>query len=262
MKKNILFTKNLIDYIKMNIQLIRSLFLILFFVNQVVLAQDSPFVMTQIGPNNLLTTPWDLALGPEGYLWVTERQNGVVVRINPETAARDELVNISDVSSTAGQDGLLGMAIHRDFLTGSPYVFLSYTYLVSGQRVQKLVRYTYQTNGNDGSLYDPLTVLDHLPSSNDHNSGRLIFGPDSKLYYTIGDQGVKDCPNNLAQFLPTQQEIDAQNWSNYPGKILRINLDGSIPDDNPVLNGVRSHIYSYGHRNPQGIVFSANGVLF
>lgn len=225
-------------------------------------AQNESFTMSQIGSNNLLNTPWDLHYGPDGYLWVTERADGVVVRINPETAVRDELINISEVSSTAGQDGLLGMALHNEFLSGNPYVYLSYTYLVSGNRTQKLVRYTYQENGDNGSLSSPVTLIDNLPSSNDHNSGRLIFGSDDKLYYTIGDQGVKVCNSNLAQFLPTQQEIDAQNWSNYPGKILRLNLDGSIPTDNPELEGVKSHIYSYGHRNPQGIVFGSNGILY
>ena len=225
-------------------------------------AQDDSFTMTQIGTNNLLTTPWDLHYGPDGYLWITERSIGRVVRVNPETAERDNLIQISEVYSSVSQDGLLGMSLHKDFLNGSPYVFLSYTYLVSGKRAQKLVRYTYETNGNDGQLHSPITLIDNLPASNDHNSGRLIFGPDNKLYYTIGDQGVKDCDTNLAQFLPTQQEIDAKNWKNYPGKILRLQLDGSIPNDNPVINGVKSHIYSYGHRNPQGIVFSSNGTLY
>jgi len=240
-----------------------KIFIILFiFTSYTINAQEESFVMTQIGSNNLLNTPWDLHYGPDSYLWVTERENGVVVRVNPETAVRDELINITEVSSTASQDGLLGMALHNGLLTGNPYVYLSYTYLVSGQRVQKIVRYTYQVNGDDGTLSMPLTVLDNLPSSNDHNSGRLIFGSDEKLYYTIGDQGVKICDSNLAQFLPTQQEIDVQDWSNYPGKILRLNLDGSIPSNNPVIDGLKSHIYSYGHRNPQGIVFGSNGILY
>lgn len=225
-------------------------------------AQNETFIMTQVGPNNLLDKPWDLHYGPDGYLWVTEREAGIVVRVNPETAERDELINISEVSSTSGQDGLLGMALHDGLLGGAPYVYLSYTHLILGQRTQKIVRYTYQENGNNGFLSSPITLIDNLPSSNDHNSGGLVFSSDEKLFYTIGDQGVKVCNSNLAQFLPTQQEINQQDWSKYPGKILRINLDGSIPSDNPVLGGVKSHIYSYGHRNPQGIVFGSNGILY
>jgi PQQ-dependent dehydrogenase (s-GDH family) len=108
--------------------------------------------------------------------------------------------------------------------------------------------------------------LSNLPASNDHNSGRLKMGPDGKLYYTMGDQGANQfnnrCNEILSQDIPPVAEIASQNWTNYPGKILRINADGSIPADNPVISGVLSHIYSYGHRNVQGIVFSADGSLY
>ncbi|MEM1359533.1 MAG: PQQ-dependent sugar dehydrogenase, partial [Bacteroidota bacterium] len=70
------------------------------------------------------------------------------------------------------------------------------------------------------------------------------------------------CNPILSQVLPTQEEVDQQDWANYPGKMLRLNTDGSIPDDNPVFGGVRSHIYTIGHRNAQGIVFGSNGLLY
>ena len=95
---------------------------------------------------------------------------------------------------------------------------------------------------------------------------RLVFGPDERLYYTIGDQGANQydnkCVPNRAQALPSQREVDAGDWSTYRGKILRVALDGSIPSDNPALDGVRSHIYSYGHRNPQGLAFDSSGRLY
>jgi len=101
-----------------------------------------------------------------------------------------------------------------------------------------------------------------MPASNDHNSGRLIFGPDLKLYYSFGDQGYNQfgnaCLSILAQNLPNS----AADYANYPGKILRINTDGSVPVDNPVLAGVQSHVYTYGHRNPQGLVFAQDGTLY
>lgn len=226
-------------------------------------AQNETFTMTQIGSNNLLFTPWDLNYGPDNYLWITERYTGNVVRVNPATAERDDLIQIAGAYSSGGQDGLVGMAFDDEFLTGKPYLYLSYTVGTSVfNEKQRLVRYTYSINGNDGSLSSPVILIDNLPAYNDHQSGRLVFGPDKKLYYTIGDQANKVCSTNLAQFLPTQQQIDAKNWANYPGKMLRLNTDGTIPSDNPVINGVQSHIYTYGHRNPQGLVFGTNGILY
>ncbi len=112
----------------------------------------------------------------------------------------------------------------------------------------------------------PVTLLSGLPASSDHNSGRLAFGPDDKLYYTIGDQGANQflnkCHPNRAQDLPTAEQVEARDWSLYRGKVLRIGLDGSIPTDNPVLADVRSHVFSYGHRNAQGISFGASGTLY
>ncbi len=251
-------------------QLLKTLSLILFsvfvFISSICQAQNESFIMSRIGTNNLLDTPWSLVYGPDGYLWITERNKGIVLRVDPNTAKRDELIKIPDAATIGGQDGLLGMAIHKGILTGNPYVYLSYTYIVQGERKQKLVRYTYAINGDDGSLSLPITLIDNLPASNDHNSGRLIFGPDDKLYYTIGDQGNNQnsnyCKTILAQILPTQAEVDQKDWTNYPGKILRLNIDGSIPEDNPIFEGVRSHIYTYGHRNPQGLVFGNSGLLY
>jgi PQQ-dependent dehydrogenase (s-GDH family) len=93
-----------------------------------------------------------------------------------------------------------------------------------------------------------------------------VFGPDAKLYASRGDHGSNflayHCIAILAQELPTAAQIRAGDWSEYQGKILRLNLDGSIPDDNPVFNGVRSHVFTYGHRNPQGIAFGPDGNLY
>ncbi|MEM9258208.1 MAG: glucose/sorbosone family PQQ-dependent dehydrogenase, partial [Bacteroidota bacterium] len=240
--------------------------ILLFACSLIVSAQDETFTMTSVGNNNFLNTPWDLHYGPDDFLWVTEREAGRVVRVNPETGERDELLQLTNFFVGSRQDGLLGMAIPDSLLSDDPFVYLSYTYEVNGDERQRLARYTYTIDGGNGTLADPLTLIENLPASNDHNSGRLILGPDDKLYYTIGDQGGNQnrnyCNPILSQVLPTQEEVDQQDWSNYPGKLLRLNTDGSIPDDNPTFGGVRSHIYTIGHRNAQGIVFGSNGLLY
>ncbi|UAY52794.1 PQQ-dependent sugar dehydrogenase [Ferruginibacter albus] len=220
--------------------------------------------------------PFAMVMGPDDSLWVTEKR-GYVIRINRTNGGKTELLDIhSKVRFTTtvsggkvtgiGQDGLLGIALHPELNkgTGNDYVYLSYCYDSSGIRRMKIVRYTY--NRSVPSLTNELTLLKGLPGSNDHNSGRLVIGnvgtygtPDYKLFYTIGDQGANQFDNSCdtikAQYTPTALQLSSGDLSRYVGKVLRMNLDGSIPADNPVFNGVRSHIYTIGHRNPQGLAF-------
>ena len=116
------------------------------------------------------------------------------------------------------------------------------------------------------TLSKPVDVIMGLPTHDDHVGGRLVIGRDLKLYLTIGDQGsnfgANRCNANHAQDLPTMSSGQREDWSNYQGKILRINLDGSIPADNPAINGVRSHVFSYGHRNPLGLVVGPKGEIY
>jgi len=217
-----------------------------------------------------LKQPLELAFGPDGYLWLTERVGKRVLRVNPADGKLYPAVTITEVYQQGGQDGLLGMVLHPDLLQdqGNDYVYVAYTYdAAAGAAVDlrvKIRRYTY--NEATQTLDDALDLITGLPGSSDHNSGRLVFGSDAKLYYAIGDQGNNQfanlCKPIVAQVLPTAAEVRAADWSHYPGKVLRLNLDGSIPADNPELDGVRSHVYSYGHRNVQGLVASADGQLY
>ena len=223
------------------------------------------WAISQIGANSLLSNPYDIAFGPDGYLWITERTLGDISRFNPENGTKDLLIKITNVYSTAGQDGLLGLVLHPQFgqNLGNDYVYVAYTYN-SGSNVRKLriSRFEYSKTGNNGTLSNETTLIQGLPGSNDHNSGRLAIGPDLKLYYSIGDQGnnqfANTCTDIKAQNLPTS----TTDYFSYQGKILRLNLDGTIPTDNPILNGIKSHVYSYGHRNAQGLVFASNGKLY
>lgn len=151
---------------------------------------------------------------------------------------------------------------------GRDYVYVSLTYATGegGEFPNRTAirRYTYDAKTQ--KLGAALDIIKGLPSSHDHQSARLLFGRDQKLYYSIGDQGRNQldylCKLNQAQVLPTGAEVKAGNWKHYMGKILRLNLDGSIPADNPTIYGVKSHVYAWGIRNTQGMVFSPAGRLF
>lgn len=227
-----------------------------------------PFTMRVVA--TALGNPWEITWGPDGYLWTTERSAFRVTRVNPADGSKHVALTLEDAYSSVDQDGLLGLALHPDLLKGRgrDYVYLAYTHDVDPGpgvlRKLRVRRYTYDRVAQ--TLAAPIDVIDGLPAWDDHGGGRLLFGPDARLYLTRGDQGSNwlsnYCNVTRSQELPTNDDVRAKDWTKYQGKILRLNLDGSIPDDNPILNGARSHIYSYGHRNPQGLVFAPNGALY
>jgi PQQ-dependent dehydrogenase (s-GDH family) len=214
--------------------------------------------------------PLEMSMGPDGYLWLTERTGPRVVRINPADGTKEVAVTIPEVHSSVGQDGLLGLALHPQFFrgTGQDFVYVVFTYdEAPGTRLDRRLavrRYTYDAQAH--TLGRPADLLTGLPAGDDHLAGRIAFGPDQKLYVSVGDQGNNFGPNrckpNRAQDLPSAGEISKRDWTKYQGKILRINLDGSIPADNPMIGGVRSHIYSWGHRNVEGLAFGPDGKLY
>jgi aldose sugar dehydrogenase len=227
---------------------------------------NDDWAISQVGSNNLLKIPYDIALANDGYLWITERKTGDIARYNPTSGNRDLLITLTNVSSsgfTYQQDGLMGIVFHPDFgkNLNNDYVYVAYTYSSNGLKV-RLSRLTYTLSGNDGILFNETTILENLPGSFDHNSGRLAIGPDRKLYYSIGDQGNNQYDNKCIAIKSQNLPTTTTDYANYQGKILRINLDGTIPSDNPTLSNVKSHVYSFGHRNAQGLVFGSNGKLY
>ncbi len=251
-------------------------------------AQDGPETVTR-GTKRFqksvvvsgLSNPWEVAWGPDRMLWVTERTGKRVTRVNPATGERKVAVTIAEAVAPGGQDGVLGMALHPSLLQSAKnnHVYVAYTYLDRRRGVDtrvtdptspyrflygKIVRYQYDRKTE--KLVKPRTIIAGLPAGNDHNGMRLKISPDGKLHLTIGDQGNNQlgnfCLPVLSQRLPAAAEIRARNYAAYEGKTLRLNLDGSIPKDNPPLNGVVSHVYTYGHRNPQGLDFGPDGTLY
>jgi PQQ-dependent dehydrogenase (s-GDH family) len=204
--------------------------------------------------------PHDLVYGPDNNIWFTERFAGKVSFVNPVTTVKTTVLTLgAAMVLVAGQDGLMGLALHPQFTTGKPYVYISYTYQSTSPTVRKtkIVRYTY--NSTTQILELPVTVLQDIPGSNDHNSARIAIGPDLKLYYSVGDMGA-------GQFDNATRINNAQNLNIYEGKILRLNTEADgfgsfIPTDNPFTNaGLPTAVYSFGHRNPQGLVWgNVNG---
>lgn len=204
--------------------------------------------------------PHDLVYGPDNNIWFTERFAGKVSFADPVTNIKTTVLTLGAAMVRAGgQDGLMGLALHPQFNTGKPFVYISYTYqsLSATVRKTKIERYIY--NFSSRVLESPVTVLQDIPGSNDHNSARIAIGPDLKLYYSVGDMGA-------GQFDNISRPTNAQNLNIYEGKILRLNTEADalgsfIPADNPFTNGgVPTAVYSLGHRNPQGLVWgNVNG---
>ncbi|RZM20221.1 MAG: T9SS type A sorting domain-containing protein, partial [Pedobacter sp.] len=215
--------------------------------------------------------PFAMVMGPDDSLWLTERR-GYVMKVSVQNGGKHQLLDIRSLvkfttsGSSIKQDGMFGIALHPELNkgTGNDFVYVAYCYDSLGFRRVRIVRYEYDRSVP--SLVNPTVLLRGIHGSDDHNGGRLVIGnfgttilPDYKLMYSVGDQGANQFANSCdsieSQYLPTVGQMTAGNRLRYSGKILRLNLDGSIPSDNPVINGVRSHVYSFGHRNPQGLVF-------
>lgn len=247
--------------------------------------QGEPFTLSVIntkppGTANdyRLAHPFEIIYGPDNHLYITEKV-GRVLRVDPATGLRQILLDYrantyldisrdgSGAATGIGQSGMMGMALHPNFGqgTGQDSIYVAYTYVSGSVRIS---RFRYN-GGASPSLSNETILLQGIPGSNDHSSGRLIIGGDSKLYYTCGDLGYNQfghkCSQIRAQQLPSAAAIGAANYTNYSGKVLRINMNGSIPADNPLWAGVRSHIYTIGHRNPQGLVwqkYGTNGAVY
>jgi aldose sugar dehydrogenase len=236
--------------------------------------------------------PWEVTYGPDDSLWVTEARGYKVTKVHSRNGGKRTVLSLAgnkdfnrpDISGGQWpQGGLMGMALHPKLLTGKPYVYLAYVYqfdnCLSGSAGcffwTRIVRYTY--NIANGTLGSAVTILNALPGSNDHNSGRLTIGPDPtdptdttkyKLYYSIGDMGA-------GQFTNLNRANNAQDITINEGKILRLNLEADaaqsggdewIPDNNPFPTGApatsKTAVYSYGHRNAQGLGWGRFGTTW
>lgn len=181
-----------------------------------------------------LSIPWSIDWTHDGTIYFTERIGNLRV-IQDGDLLQDPLLSLG-VGGSEG--GMLGVAVDPDFEENN-YIYLYYTYNEFLATLNKVVRYQVI----DGIVTEDKVLIDGIPGGPFHDGGRIQFGPDGKLYITTGDAGNPDF---------------SQDLNSIAGKILRINSDGTIPNDNPWEN---SPVYSIGHRNPQGIDWDDSGNL-
>ncbi|WP_437562194.1 PQQ-dependent sugar dehydrogenase [Sorangium sp. So ce542] len=180
--------------------------------------------------------PWGLVSLPDGTVLYSRRDADDIVQLNPSTGAKTSIGTVPNVAGTDGEGGLMGLAIAPTFETDR-WLYIMHT----SPTDNRIVRIKVVGGGLDTSTEQVL--LSGIPRNKYHNGGRLRWGPDGKLYATTGD---------------AQSANLAQDTSSLAGKILRLEPDGSVPSDNPFGN----HVWSYGHRNPQGLAFDSAGRLW
>jgi glucose/arabinose dehydrogenase len=187
-----------------------------------------------------LEVPWTIAFTPDGRVLFTERPGRVRV-IENGSLRPEPLATIEDVEQT-GESGLMGLTLHPQFAQNR-FIYVAYAYRGDGQRV-RVVR--FRETGD--AVTDRKVIIEDIPAARFHAGTRARFGPDGKLYITTGDA--------------TQRE-QAQQLDSLAGKTLRLNDDGSLPPDNPFVNrqGARLEVWSYGHRNSQGIAWQPGSGL-
>lgn len=183
-----------------------------------------------------LSVPWGIAFISKNELLVTER-DGTLIHYKNGSSADIPVPNAAEY----GEGGLLGIELHPQFMQNR-LLYLYMTYQSHNSRLlNRVVRFRLTRDGL--RLENPTVIIDGIPGANYHDGGRIRFGPDNHLYITTGDAGSDE---------------NAQSTSTLAGKILRVKDDGAIPETNPFDNA----IYSYGHRNPQGLTWDMMGNLW
>lgn len=180
-----------------------------------------------------LSIPWELAFLPNGDILVTERA-GKLVRVSSSSKTVTEVDGVAHI----GEGGLLGLALDPNF-SSNKLIYLYSTTQNPGGIQNRVEKYIYE---ND-KLTQRETILGGIKGSKNHDGGKIAFGPDGKLYISTGD---------------AEEPNSSQDKESLNGKILRINSDGSIPEDNPFGNAV----YAYGLRNVQGLTWDGSDRLW
>jgi aldose sugar dehydrogenase len=177
-----------------------------------------------------LDVPWAIDIAVDNRIFFTEKPGRLGMIHANGTLASEPVVNIH--TEDIGEAGLLGLALHPNF-TQNHLMYVYHTYAKNGGLYNKVLMLTEKNN----KIVNSKIILDGIPASDSNNGGRIKFGPDGKLYVSTGDSEIPEL---------------AQNTKSLAGKLLRLNYDGTIPDDNPIPE---SPVYSYGHRDIQGFAW-------
>lgn len=189
-----------------------------------------------------LQIPWALVFIPDTDDMLVTQRTGNLIRVSKD--GEKQTVATLPIK-TVGEGGLLGMTLDPNF-SENHYIYFYYTYSSNGSNVlNRVVRYKFEDNKITGEKI----LVDKIPGNSNHDGGRIKFGPDGNLYITTGD---------------AEDPSHAQDKNSLAGKILRIAPDGKPAADNPFNNtqGTSSLVYSYGHRNPQGLAWDDSGKLW
>jgi glucose/arabinose dehydrogenase len=195
-----------------------------------------PYEIEVIAEN--LNVPWAIDISDEGKIYFTERPGRIRVIENGELNPQP-LMTFSAPFISQSEGGLMGIALDPNFSQNN-YIYVMHTYIEGNSTYNRVVRLV--ENNNRATL--DKVIIDKIPGGRIHNGGRIKIGPDQKLYIGTGDAGNRQL---------------SQDINSLAGKILRLELDGSIPSDNPIAN---SPVYSFGHRNPQGLAWNPQGVFY
>jgi glucose/arabinose dehydrogenase len=197
---------------------------------------NAPTLSTTVVQSRL-NYPWDLAFAPDGRMFVTERVGNVLVYASGAPGATQLANNPIAGIHAEGEAGAMGIAIDPAF-TVNHFIYVCAS-RDDGGWLNQVLRYR---EANNALAFDGYVIRTGMYAGGNHDGCRIRFGPDGKLWVTMGEVG------NTAF---------SQNPNSLNGKVLRVNSDGSIPEDNPILAGAfgRTAAYTMGHRNPQGIAF-------
>lgn len=185
------------------------------------------------------TIPWGMALLPTNTMLITQRE-GTLSKLDLVTSKVSTISGLPTNIKVKGQGGLLDVALSPNY-NSTGWIYFSYSKNILGNGATTLSR--AKLSHNHLQKWQDLITTQSITSTNVHYGGRITFDHNGHVFLSVGDRGIRQ---------------NAQNLGNHAGTILRLNLDGSVPIDNPYISNPNAlnEIWSYGHRNPQGLFFN------